>query len=771
MRVVHRHRNNENVLFATEGSRKLFRCDSALIEADSVTWVDLSDALPLSAQPVLAIETVLGDSNSVYIGFNKRVWHSADLGENWAELEDGLPEVTVNTLVCDTSGTGGLYAGTDMGVYHWSNADSVWIDYSEGLPLNVRVTELELYAGSGGPNDPSRIRAGTYGRGMWETDVHGVTQGFPPIAHLASASGETSTFGPSTVSIAFRRNLLNVPMEAFVAEDISVTNAVITALQENEAGFTCLVSPTDYGPIELVVPQGVAIEQDGYGLANAASDTLHLVYHPVPEPLGPWGPGGVGDAASLTLWLRGDAGTYTATGENATDGMPVAEWRDVLSGNVLSAVQNALEANPELQNDAINGRAALTFDGENDCVVASVVPMHREISAFTVAKGANVAWNEHGWLGSARDANGFILHPWKDQSSYQAVVIDNEGNYAQASPYWIVDASLPQFYGVIYGQSDWDQNFQTIINDLRIPFPGSNIGARADNAYVDVRLGWDFDDRFGEGAIAEHFIYGTKLFESHRTIVSNYVAARYGISMGSIQHYFRNDFSEDVAGIGRENEWDAHEDAQGTGVVRVNNPSELEDGEYLFWGHDGAGLEVVTSYPFLSSRLARTWAVEEVGDAGTVNLQFTDAGVCELFASAAIGVIVDDVENFEVGSVPDFYPLQNNGEYWSATVDLPEHGVFTLGFEPQMNVQESFVEAGFTVYPNPANESLTLRLDHINPQGVVWNVLDASGRLMKSGDMNGKYRMTWDVSSWSPGIYLVEWMKDGQRRSVPVMIQ
>ena len=770
MRVVHRHRNNENILFATEGSRKLFRCDSALIEADSVTWVDLSNALPLSAQPVLAIETVFGDSNSVYIGFNNRVWHSSDLGDNWLELEGDLPEVTVNSLVYDTTGTGGLYAGTDMGVYHWSNADSAWIDYSDGLPLNVRVTELELYAGSG-PNDPRRIRAGTYGRGMWETDAHGATQGFPPIAHLASASGETSVFGPAPVAISFRRNLLDIPMDLFVAADINVTNAAITALEPNESGFTCIVTPTDYGPIELVVLQGVAIEQDGYGLANAASDTLRLVYHPVPEPLGPWGPGGVGDASSLTLWLRGDAGTYASTGMEATDGMAVAEWRDVLSGNVLSALQNDLEAHPVVQSDAINGRPALTFDGVNDCVVASVVPMHREISAFTVAKGAEVAWNEHGWLGSARDANGFILHPWKDQSSFQSVVIDNEGNYAQATPYWIVDASLPQFYGVIYGQSDWDQNFQTIINDLRIPFPGSNIGARADNAQVDVRLGWDFDNRFGEGAIAEHFIYGTKLFESHRTIVSNYVAARYGISMGSIQHYFRNDFSEDVAGIGRESEWDAHEDAQGTGVVRVSNPTDLEDGEYLFWGHDGEGLEVVTSYPFLSSRLARTWAVEEIGDAGTVNLQFADAGVCELFSSAAIGVIVDDAENFEVGSAPDFYPLQNNGEYWSALVGLPEHGVFTIGFEPQMNVQESFAEAGFTVYPNPANESLTLRLDHINPEGVAWNVMDASGRLMRSGDMNGKYRMTWDVSSWSPGIYLVEWMKDGQRRSVPVMIQ
>ena len=61
---------------------------------------------------------------------------------------------------------------------------------------------------------------------------------------------------------------------------------------------------------------------------------------------GPWGPGGVGDASSLTLWLRGDQGTFTAEGEDATDGMPVAEWRDVLSGNVLSATQNEVDANP-----------------------------------------------------------------------------------------------------------------------------------------------------------------------------------------------------------------------------------------------------------------------------------------------------------------------------------------------------------------------------------------------------------------------------------------
>ena len=150
-----------------------------------------------------------------------------------------------------------MYAGTDMGVYYWSNADSLWIDYSEGLPLTVRVTELELYAGNG-PNDPRRIRAGTYGRGMWETDAQGATQGFPPIAHLISASGETSIYGAAPVSIAFRRNLLDVSMESFVAEDINVTNAVITSLESDNDGFTCVVAPIAYGPIELVIPEGVA---------------------------------------------------------------------------------------------------------------------------------------------------------------------------------------------------------------------------------------------------------------------------------------------------------------------------------------------------------------------------------------------------------------------------------------------------------------------------------------------------------------------------------
>ena len=61
-----------------------------------------------------------------------------------------MPSVRVNTLVCDTTGGGWVYAGTDRGVYVRGLGSDTWLDFSAGLPLTVRVTELELFPGSPG---------------------------------------------------------------------------------------------------------------------------------------------------------------------------------------------------------------------------------------------------------------------------------------------------------------------------------------------------------------------------------------------------------------------------------------------------------------------------------------------------------------------------------------------------------------------------------------------------------------------------------------------
>ena len=60
-----------------------------------------------------------------------------------------------------------MFAGTDVGVY-LKDGSNDWAPFSDGLP-NVVVTELEFYYGATQAED--RLRAGTFGRGLWETTL------------------------------------------------------------------------------------------------------------------------------------------------------------------------------------------------------------------------------------------------------------------------------------------------------------------------------------------------------------------------------------------------------------------------------------------------------------------------------------------------------------------------------------------------------------------------------------------------------------------------
>ena len=63
-----------------------------------------------------------------------------------------------------------LYIGTDIGVYHKDNTMSDWQAFKTGLP-NVTIDELEIHYGAG------KIRAATFGRGIWESVLHSQPNG------------------------------------------------------------------------------------------------------------------------------------------------------------------------------------------------------------------------------------------------------------------------------------------------------------------------------------------------------------------------------------------------------------------------------------------------------------------------------------------------------------------------------------------------------------------------------------------------------------------
>ena len=82
-----------------------------------------------------------------------------------------------------------------------------------------------------------------------------------------------------------------------------------------------------------------------------------------------------------------------------------------------------------------------------------------------------------------------------------------------------------------------------------------------------------------QGDFSEVILFNTYINETERIIVSNYLSAKYNISLSANNFYNEDDngdFDHNVAGIGQASDGSNHTDSQGTGIIRINTPSVLK---------------------------------------------------------------------------------------------------------------------------------------------------------------------------------------------------
>jgi len=101
---------------------------------------------------------------------NMKVYETRNGGSSWVNISDSLPNYPVNTIVNAENTAHALYVGTDIGVYYRDTILGHWIPFMKDLP-NVIVNELEIF------NYGNKIRAATYGRGLWESDLYPLANG------------------------------------------------------------------------------------------------------------------------------------------------------------------------------------------------------------------------------------------------------------------------------------------------------------------------------------------------------------------------------------------------------------------------------------------------------------------------------------------------------------------------------------------------------------------------------------------------------------------
>lgn len=95
-----------------------------------------------------------------------KVRYSDDGGDTFTNWTDNLPNTPINCITIDhESSQYDLYIGTDAGVFVRPFNGEDWIYYGAGMP-NTSVTDLEIQYSS------RKLRAGTFGRGIWENDLY-----------------------------------------------------------------------------------------------------------------------------------------------------------------------------------------------------------------------------------------------------------------------------------------------------------------------------------------------------------------------------------------------------------------------------------------------------------------------------------------------------------------------------------------------------------------------------------------------------------------------
>lgn len=99
------------------------------------------------------------------------VFFSNNQGNTWTDITGNLPDVPHNTALFDPANPQTIIIGNDMGVHYTTGFNNgevqpEWIPYNDGLTDATMVMDLAVAANN-------KLRLGTHGKGLWETDMPG----------------------------------------------------------------------------------------------------------------------------------------------------------------------------------------------------------------------------------------------------------------------------------------------------------------------------------------------------------------------------------------------------------------------------------------------------------------------------------------------------------------------------------------------------------------------------------------------------------------------
>jgi hypothetical protein len=284
----------------------------------------------------VAVDTHDTSGKTVYatvMGFGvAHVYRSTDAGAHWLNVSSNLPDAPANAVLIDPNDANTLYVAMDTGLYVTSAVTSCtstncWSVYGVGLP-NAPVVQLAAASGmSTGDGRTGELRAGTYGRGIWQIPLLTAASPAQPVMSLTPATlafvaqqvGTASALQTITVTNAGTAPL--VVASVAITGDFTQTNGCTAA--PIAPGGTCAVqivfAPTATGARTglLTVYGNVAGGQATAALSGTATTPSTVVLTPLTLTFASTAVGATTAAQNVTISNTGGT-TATLASETAT---------------------------------------------------------------------------------------------------------------------------------------------------------------------------------------------------------------------------------------------------------------------------------------------------------------------------------------------------------------------------------------------------------------------------------------------------------------------
>ncbi|MEQ9307571.1 MAG: T9SS type A sorting domain-containing protein, partial [Marinoscillum sp.] len=429
---------------------------------------------------------------------------------------------------------------------------------------------------------------------------------------------------------------LSVFLDNSCASDFTPDNAYLLIdtnldgdFSDETVGGGGVISLTDVGSGEY--------QTTSLNIVNGSRFTIGFAESTPPTYTQVTGPAGIGDGTINRFWFRAND-----IGQN--DNTVVTNWANI-GGATQAFTQSTGSRQPIFETNQQNGFPMVRFDGtddyfqmtnNNDINIGGPYTSRTFFTAFntgTDISSRQVIYEEGG------TGRGINIYMFSGQLYVGGWNINDDGS---DSPWGFESISTPVTASTSYiltfefnGNSCQTGNFSMYLNGTLIGTVNNigrlynhsgaiGLGAKNGDTYYESGGSSGTGDYF-EGSVAEFIVYNTKLFNPQRIIIENYLAAKYGLTLSSNDIYAEDgggagDFDYDVSGIGRENGIEIDEDSQGPGAIRILNPSDLDDDEYLIWGHNNLEMEANNKSDVPASveaRFDRIWRLTETSSTGT----------------------------------------------------------------------------------------------------------------------------------------------------------